>query len=115
MTQDRASGCVAHRRPWSAADADPPQHLTCGKFIFARTGERDRYAADRPLNLLWNAFAEATPTRAVPSAVPGQVVALRGPPKMQADGRLGKHLSLSVAATKIAYVPDNAIADTGLA
>jgi hypothetical protein len=34
---------------------------------------------------------------------------------MQADGRLGKHLSLSVAATKIAYVPDNAIADTGLA
>lgn len=52
-----------------AGDYQPRLEIVTG--IFARKGERDRYAADHPLNLLWNAFAEATPTRAVPSALPG--------------------------------------------
>ncbi len=33
--------------------------------------ERDRYAADQPLNLLWGAFAAGSPARSVPSALPG--------------------------------------------
>jgi len=32
VTQDRASGCVRIAVPGRAADADPLQHLTCGKF-----------------------------------------------------------------------------------
>lgn len=32
--------------------------------IFARPGERDRYAPDHPLNLLWNAFRHASPANA---------------------------------------------------
>jgi hypothetical protein len=39
--------------------------------IFARKGDRDRYAPDHPLNLLWNAFVAVTPARTVPAALPG--------------------------------------------
>jgi DNA-binding transcriptional LysR family regulator len=52
-----------------ADDYRPRLEIVTG--IFARKGDRVRYAADHPLNLLWNAFAEATPTRAIPSALPG--------------------------------------------
>lgn len=51
-----------------AEDYQPRLEIVTG--IFARKGERDRYTADHPLNVLWNAFAEATPTRAVPSVLP---------------------------------------------
>ncbi|PPK66190.1 LysR family transcriptional regulator [Actinokineospora auranticolor] len=52
-----------------AGDYEPRLEIVTG--IFARKGERGRYAADHPLNLLWNAFADATPTRTIPSALPG--------------------------------------------
>lgn len=52
-----------------ADDYQPRLEIVTG--IFARKGERDRYATDHPLNLLWNAFAEATPSRDIPSALPG--------------------------------------------
>lgn len=52
-----------------ANDYQPRLEIVTG--IFARKGDRDRYVADHPLNLLWKAFAEATTTRAVPSALPG--------------------------------------------
>jgi DNA-binding transcriptional LysR family regulator len=52
-----------------ADDHRPRLEIVTG--IFARKGERARYPADHPLNLLWNAFAEATPTRAISSALPG--------------------------------------------
>ncbi|MFD9734638.1 LysR family transcriptional regulator [Umezawaea sp. NPDC059074] len=52
-----------------ADDYDPALEIATG--IFARTGERERYADDHPLNLLWNAFAQATPSRSVPTALPG--------------------------------------------
>ncbi|MGB3441897.1 MAG: hypothetical protein WBA97_24390 [Actinophytocola sp.] len=52
-----------------AEDYQPNLEIVTG--IFARRGERDRYADDHPLNLLWNAFAEVTPTRSVPTALPG--------------------------------------------
>ncbi|MFC0439641.1 LysR family transcriptional regulator [Kutzneria buriramensis] len=52
-----------------ANDYHPPLEIVTG--IFARKGERDRYAADHPLNLLWNAFADATPARAIPTVLPG--------------------------------------------
>lgn len=52
-----------------ADDYQPRLEIVTG--IFARKGERDRYAGDHPLNLLWNAFAEATPTRPVPTVLPG--------------------------------------------
>ncbi|MBA2324841.1 MAG: LysR family transcriptional regulator [Pseudonocardiales bacterium] len=52
-----------------ADDYEPTLEIATG--IFARTGERDRYAADHPLNLLWNAFAQASPTRSVPAALSG--------------------------------------------
>ncbi|MEV0675874.1 LysR family transcriptional regulator [Actinosynnema sp. NPDC050436] len=52
-----------------AEDYQPRLEIVTG--LFARTGERDRYAADHPLNLLWNAFADATPTRTLPTALPG--------------------------------------------
>jgi DNA-binding transcriptional LysR family regulator len=52
-----------------ADDYQPRLEIVTG--IFARKGERDRYADDHPLNLLWNAFAKATPTRPVPTVLPG--------------------------------------------
>ncbi|APU16621.1 MULTISPECIES: LysR family transcriptional regulator [Actinoalloteichus] len=52
-----------------ADDYTPRLEIVTG--IFARKGERERYAYDHPLNLLWNAFAEATPTRVIPPALPG--------------------------------------------
>lgn len=52
-----------------ADDYQPRLEIVTG--IFARKDERARYAPEHPLNLLWNAFAEATPTRAIPSALPG--------------------------------------------
>ncbi|MEU4806351.1 LysR family transcriptional regulator [Actinosynnema sp. NPDC023587] len=47
-----------------AHDYTPDLQIVTG--IFARPGERDRYAHDHPLNLLWTAFADATPTRPTP-------------------------------------------------
>ncbi|MGQ0840242.1 LysR family transcriptional regulator [Actinokineospora sp.] len=52
-----------------AEDYRPRLEIVTG--IFARKGERARYAADHPLNLLWNAFAAATPARAVLAVLPG--------------------------------------------
>lgn len=52
-----------------ADDYDPALEIVTG--IFARKGERDRYAADHPLNLLWEAFAAESPARAVPTTLPG--------------------------------------------
>ena len=52
-----------------ADDYQPRLEIVTG--IFARKGERARYAPDHPLNLLWNAFAQATPTRPVPTTLPG--------------------------------------------
>jgi DNA-binding transcriptional LysR family regulator len=52
-----------------ADDYQPRLEIVTG--IFARKGERDRYADDHPLNLLWNAFVEATPARPVPAVLPG--------------------------------------------
>ncbi len=52
-----------------AHDYEPALEIVTG--IFARKGERERYADDHPLNLLWKAFAEATPTRSVPAVLPG--------------------------------------------
>lgn len=39
--------------------------------IFARKSERDRYADDHPLNLLWNAFRRTAPTRSIANELPG--------------------------------------------
>ncbi|MBW4717356.1 LysR family transcriptional regulator [Saccharothrix obliqua] len=50
-------------------DYKPRLEIVTG--IFSRKGERDRYAADHPLNLLWNAFANATPAHTVTAALPG--------------------------------------------
>ncbi|KAA2252365.1 LysR family transcriptional regulator [Solihabitans fulvus] len=52
-----------------ANDYEPALEIVTG--IFARKGERERYAEDHPLNLLWKAFAEATPTRSVLATLPG--------------------------------------------
>lgn len=52
-----------------ADDYQPRLEIVTG--IFARKGERDRHTDDHPLNLLWNAFAEAAPTRPVPTVLPG--------------------------------------------
>ena len=52
-----------------ADDFEPALEIVTG--IFARRGERDRYAPDHPLNLLWNAFTAASPTRSVPATLPG--------------------------------------------
>lgn len=52
-----------------ANDYEPQLEIVTG--IFARTGERQRYADDHPLNLLWNAFAQATPTTVIPAVPPG--------------------------------------------
>lgn len=52
-----------------ADDYEPRLEIVTG--IFARKGERARYAADHPLNLLWNAFAAATPARTLPAVLPG--------------------------------------------
>jgi DNA-binding transcriptional LysR family regulator len=52
-----------------ADDYEPALEIVTG--IFARKGERERYADDHPLNLLWNAFREATPTKTVPTALHG--------------------------------------------
>ncbi|MGY6658678.1 LysR family transcriptional regulator [Amycolatopsis sp. TRM77291] len=51
-----------------ADDYQPQLEIVTG--IFARQGERDRYAGDHPLNQLWNAFRDASPARAVPAALP---------------------------------------------
>ncbi|ANN17242.1 LysR family transcriptional regulator [Amycolatopsis orientalis] len=42
-------------------DFNPQLDIVTG--IFARPGERQRYADDHPLSALWNAFAAASPTR----------------------------------------------------
>ncbi|MFD7658463.1 hypothetical protein ACFV4N_31195, partial [Actinosynnema sp. NPDC059797] len=42
-----------------AHDYEPDLDIVTG--IFARPGERDRYAPDHPLNLLWTAFRDASP------------------------------------------------------
>jgi DNA-binding transcriptional LysR family regulator len=52
-----------------AEDYHPRLEIVTG--LFARKGERDRYTLEHPLNLLWNAFADATPTRTVPTSLPG--------------------------------------------
>jgi DNA-binding transcriptional LysR family regulator len=52
-----------------ADDYQPALEIVTG--IFARQGERQRYADDHPLNLLWNAFAQATPATAFPAVLPG--------------------------------------------
>jgi len=52
-----------------ADDYQPRLEIVTG--IFARKGERQRYAHNHPLNLLWNAFTQATPTRPVPTVLPG--------------------------------------------
>lgn len=52
-----------------ADDYQPRLEIVTG--IFARKGDRARYTPDHPLNLLWNAFAEATPARTVPAVLPG--------------------------------------------
>ncbi|MGH3775779.1 MAG: LysR family transcriptional regulator [Pseudonocardiaceae bacterium] len=52
-----------------ADDYQPRLEIVTG--IFARKGERERYAHNHPLNLLWNAFTEATPTRPAPAVLPG--------------------------------------------
>lgn len=52
-----------------ADDYQPSLEIVTG--IFARKGDRDRYAPDHPLNLLWNAFAAATPAHTVPAVLPG--------------------------------------------
>ena len=52
-----------------ADDYDPALEIVTG--IFARKGERDRYATDHPLNLLWEAFAAESPARSVPATHPG--------------------------------------------
>lgn len=57
------------RRIDLADDYQPRLQIVTG--IFARKGDRERYAPDHPLNLLWNAFLEATPAQAVPPALPG--------------------------------------------
>ncbi|MFE9748272.1 LysR family transcriptional regulator [Saccharothrix saharensis] len=44
-----------------AHDYKPDLQIVTG--IFARPGERHRYAPDHPLNLLWTAFANAVPTQ----------------------------------------------------
>ncbi|MGH3695440.1 MAG: LysR family transcriptional regulator [Pseudonocardiaceae bacterium] len=51
-----------------ADDYHPRLEIVTG--IFARKGERERYAHNHPLNLLWDAFTEATPTRPVPAVLP---------------------------------------------
>jgi DNA-binding transcriptional LysR family regulator len=50
---------------------DYQPHLEIVTGIFARKGEQQRYTHNHPLNLLWNAFSEATPTRPVPTVLPG--------------------------------------------
>lgn len=52
-----------------ADDYEPALEIVTG--IFARKAERDRYAADHPLNLLWDAFARVSPASSVPPALPG--------------------------------------------
>lgn len=51
-----------------ADDYQPRLEIVTG--IFARPGERHRYTAEHPLNLLWNAFANAIPTQAIPAVLP---------------------------------------------
>lgn len=75
LTTDRvADAAVEGRLPGGqlrkidlADDFEPALEIVTG--IFARKGERERYADDHPLNLLWNAFTQATPTRSVVPAV----------------------------------------------
>ena len=52
-----------------ADDYQPRLEIVAG--VFARKGEWERYANNHPLNLLWNAFTEATPTRPVSTVPPG--------------------------------------------
>ena len=49
------------RNIFLAHDYNPDLQIVTG--IFARPGERHRYAPDHPLNLLWTAFAKAVPTQ----------------------------------------------------
>lgn len=51
-----------------ANDYHPQLEIVTG--IFARKNERDRYTTDHPLNLLWTAFTQATPTQPVPASLP---------------------------------------------
>ncbi|GLZ32062.1 hypothetical protein Lesp02_42500 [Lentzea sp. NBRC 105346] len=68
VLEGRLPGCGL-RKINLADDFDPALEIVTG--IFARKGERDRYATDHPLNLLWKAFAAASPTRSVPATLPG--------------------------------------------
>jgi hypothetical protein len=43
-----------------ADDFDPALELVTG--VFGRKNERDHYAPDHPLNLLWNEFIARRPT-----------------------------------------------------
>jgi hypothetical protein len=48
-------------------DFQPPLELVSG--VFARRGERSQYAATHPVNVLWDAFADAVEST-VPEAAP---------------------------------------------
>lgn len=54
-----------------AENYEPQLEIVTG--IFARSGERQRYAADHPLNLLWDAFAVAAPRRPISHAAGSSV------------------------------------------
>ncbi|MGH3720238.1 MAG: hypothetical protein ACRDRI_15615 [Pseudonocardiaceae bacterium] len=68
LTTELLHGCLLTTER-VADDYQPRLEIVTG--IVARTGERERYAHNRPLNLLWNAFTEATPTRPVSTVLPG--------------------------------------------
>ncbi|MGH3973595.1 MAG: hypothetical protein ACRDS9_09735 [Pseudonocardiaceae bacterium] len=84
-----------------ADDYQPRLEIVTG--IFARKGERERYANDHPLNLLWNAFTEATPhqasahrpTRLTPAA---PQVAARCTPQAAPRSLLTSHNSIRNSA-----------------
>ncbi|WP_410657982.1 LysR family transcriptional regulator [Amycolatopsis sp. lyj-112] len=52
-----------------ADDYQPSLEIVTG--IFARKNERDRYAPDHPLNLLWDGFTAAAPNQTITTTFPG--------------------------------------------
>ena len=58
-TEGRLSGGHGLRVVQLADDFNPPLELVTG--VFGRRNERNRYAADHPLNLLWNEFETRSP------------------------------------------------------
>jgi hypothetical protein len=75
LTTERVADAALWRLPGQglrkidlANDYEPRLEIVTG--VFPRKGEDARYADDHPLNLLWNALAEATPSRAVPAVLP---------------------------------------------